>query len=320
MTDKPSVPAPATAPVAERGLVRDVENLMLTYAGAQVLDPIAETQGAARLALVPQGFKIEDIGPHLAKTRMTPIRRSGTAVLQDLDSFIAHVKRFASAESVVFADLADQAKPSLLAVLDYHDRGADGTPRFGVHRARHTFPVSEQWALWRARHDKPMGQGEFAGLIEERIADLIMPPNQASGDDDDVALIVLVRQLGTRYADPAEMLELSRGLVVRDNNRVKNAVVLQSGETSLAYESTHTNEAGQPLSVPGAFLLGAPVFENGPTYRIPVRLRYRLKEGMLTWRVLLHRPDVVFRTAIDAALDDIRKQTGLPVLLGTPEA
>ena len=116
------------------------------------------------------------------------------------------------------------------------------------------------------------------------------------------------------------MLELSRGLVVRQNSRVKNAQVLQSGEAQLSYETMHTDEAGAPLSVPGAFLLGVPVFDNGPVYRVPVRLRYRLVEGKLSWRYILHRPDVVFRTAIDAALDDIRQQTGLPVLLGTPEA
>jgi uncharacterized protein YfdQ (DUF2303 family) len=297
-----------------------MEALMLKHAGTQVLDPIAETQGKATLALIPKGMEVTDLGPMLAKTRMQPIRRTGTATLQDLDSFIAHVNRFRDADSVVFCDQADPAKPKLLAVLDYHRAGADQVPRFCVHRAAHAFPLSEAWKTWAGKNDQAMGQAAFAELIEERIADLLVPPSPMSEETADASLIAWVRQMGTRFADAATMLELSRGLLVRQNVRVKNAVTLASGEAQMAYETEHTTDVGAPLTIPGAFLLALPVFDRGAAYRVPVRLRYRVADGKVVWRYLLHRPDAVFRDALNEALGQVRKETGLPVLIGTPES
>jgi hypothetical protein len=79
-------------------------------------------------------------------------------------------------------------------------------------------------------------------------------------------------------------------------------------------------ELHKPVKVPNLFLIGIPVFEGGPLYRIPVRLRYRLAGGRVTWIVRRYRPEAVFKDAFDEALARIGEATGLPVLRGAPEA
>lgn len=41
--------------------------------------------------------------------------------------------------------------------------------------------------------------------------------------------------------------------------------------------------------------------------------------GRITWHYVLHRQDLVFRTAFDEACAKVAEATGLPVYQGTPE-
>src|SRR3546814_747731 len=88
-------------------------------------------------------FSPEDFDPF----REQPLRRSGTAVLTALESFVAHVNRFKDEDSIIFAS-DDRAAPSLTAVIDYHRQGHQGDPRFGQHRGHFAFPLSDEWKAW----------------------------------------------------------------------------------------------------------------------------------------------------------------------------
>ena len=62
-------------------------------------------------------------------------------------------------------------------------------------------------------------------------------------------------------ATPAQLIQLSRGLQVNVSSVVKNIVNLASGEASIAFDEQHTDGDGQPLKVPGIFMLSiAPFF------------------------------------------------------------
>lgn len=87
----------------------------------------------------------------------------------------------------------------------------------------------------------------------------------------------------------------------------------------LSYETEHRADAGAPLKVPSLFLLGIPVFDRGPLYRIPARLRYRLNGSKLTWIVTRYRPELSFHDAVDDYALQIESATGLPVFRGAPE-
>lgn len=303
-------------------------------------EPKAETQAVAEVMkahLEPREIVVDDKGhkgwllpvgiePYSIKEladeyRDAPERRQGTATLQELDSFIGHVMRFKDADSAIFAD-PNPSRPTLTAVLDYHRIGAEGPPRFMRHRSVYAFPLDKAWLTWTAISGKEIGQATFAEFLERNILDVIDP--RATREDGGTILgesvTRFLHSINARPAAGPELMELSRGLTVRVGSHCRNAVNLATGEVQLQYDTEHTDERGAPLNVPRAFVLGIPVFRGGELYQVPVRLRYRHKEGALTWILDPLRMDLVFDDAIKGAVDKTRESTGLPVFIGSPEA
>ncbi len=125
--------------------------------------------------------------------------------------------------------------------------------------------------------------------------------------------------LGLKLAGPQRLMELSRGLTVHVNSRMVDSVNLSSGEVQFSYSDEHKGEAGQPLNVPGGFVLALPVFRGGDPFQVPVRLRYRTKDG-ISWAFLLQRTDAVWDVSIKEACDKAHSETELPLFYGSPEA
>ncbi len=214
----------------------------------------------------------------------------------------------------------DMERPSLQGVLDYHRQGAEGKPRFGKHRAVYNFPLSNEWRAWKDKNCTAMSQQEFAEFLEDRITDVIAPPDMVGAPlDRDDPMVHLASMLGGAFASPTKLMELSRGLSVRANEQVRQATNLSSGEVSLQFTSEHQDEAGQPLKVPNLFLIAIPVFLSGALYRVAVRLRYRLRAGAISWFYELHRTDLVFDHAFTEACNKARAVTDLPLFVGSPE-
>lgn len=277
---------------------------------------LAQDEVKGDMLLVPNGqggFDIHDVKELLEHHRSGPERRTGTAVLGDLDSFIAHVQRFQDAGSALFGDLVAEGGPSLLAVLDYHWSGT-GKARHGVHRAKYAFPLSDEFKAWMAMNGKAMAQAAFAEFIETRLPD-VADPSTAGESAREVS-----RLLGCEYASPSKLLELSRGLSVRVGQHAKQHVNLQTGETQIAFASAHQDEQGAPLKVPGAILLALPVFRGGAAYQVPARLRYRVSEGAVSWFYQLYRPESYGEHAFREACDRAKSETKVPLFMGKPEA
>lgn len=247
--------------------------------------------------------------------------------------------------------------PKLLALLDYHEAcnrpdadglllpvatagepGKQALPRFGQHRAAYEFPLSDEWMAWMEMNGQPMTQGDFAAFLEERALDLAPPPTldgTFNGQAPDLpetaseserkraefmdALRTMTVRLNATWAGPERMMDLSRNLKITENNRVEAASNIANGTGALVYVSEHTDEKGEKVEVPGLFLISIPVFRGGPSYLIPVRLRYRAK-GTVVWFYDTYRHDKVFEHAFAEACARVRERTELPLLVGLPEA
>ncbi len=271
-------------------------------------------ENEAQVMVLGAGLEVHDLKPFLDEYREAPERRKGTATLADLESFIAHANRFKSPESILFCDrLASQ--PRLVSILDYHAKGHAGAPDWGQHRGSYAFPFSDEWKKWAGSNGKQMQQAAFAQFIEDRITD-VSDPGQVKNVQDYQPLLEL---LGTSFALPMKLIELSRGLSVRENAKVKNAVNLATGEASVQFETTLAGDDGAPLKVPGAFLITIPIFHGGAAYRIPARLRFRAGGGSIVWWYDLHDPQRRLDDAIDLACKKAAQETDLPLLMGTPE-
>lgn len=248
-----------------------------------------------------------------------PFERRGKASLQTVESFIAHVKRFADGDSAIFANF-DRAAPSLLAVLDYHRAGATAAPRWGHHRADFNFPLSDQWKAWTGRDRKAMSMIEFALFLEDRVLDVQDIAADDPGLNADQRLYL--KATGGSLAGKGSLLAISLSLKVNESSTVKEARNLTSGEAQIQFEDSHeTQVRGDTVKMPSAFVIAIPVFKGATDFfRILARFRYRkTNEGLKFWYELWN-VDATFDVAFREACEAVENETGLPLLFGKPEA
>ena len=258
----------------------------------------------------PQKSTLISVSQEAEKYRLAPKARRGTAKALTLQSFMDLVNRHATEHSVVFADTT-WTKPSFTAVIDYHPTDPLDGADFGKHRILYDFPLSEEWKKWVEMDGVVMSQMDFAVFLEDRIAELSSPTEAEK--------IELEREFSTTVATPAELIQLSRGLAVNVESRVKANHTLQNGTGQIQWEQAHTDGDGRPLVVPGIFLLRIAPFFMGEFARIPVRLRYRVSSGVVKWHYAIWRPDIHVTDRVRADLDIVAEQTSKPTFEGAPE-
>ncbi len=259
----------------------------------------------------PKTGKAVSIKAIVDEWRLTPDRKRGTAKVLTLESFIGLVERHKTDHSVIFAG-TDWNKPSLTAVIDYHEKASGGAADNGKHRVHYEFPLSDSWKAWTKINGQALSQVDFAEFIEDHIADLASPDTMEEED--------WRHKFSFRVASPNELVTLSRGLQVNSDMRVKNVVNLQSGAAQINFEEEHKDANGNKLDVPGMFILSIPPFFQGDAARIPVRLRYRLASGKLFWICQLYRPDVYITEQVVRDMERAGSDTGLSYFQGSPEA
>lgn len=263
--------------------------------------------------VAPEGIDITSVKALVDEYRDGPERRKGTVELTELKSFVAFVKRFLDEDSALFAD-RDATAPALLAVLNYHCMTADGRPRFGDHRARYAFPLSDEWKAWTAGSGKKMSQADFAAFLEDRIIDVADPLMALESTK------AQMEALQCAFASPARLIDLSRGLTIRVSSNVVSQQNLANGVCMMRFETSHQDERGAPLEVPGAFVIKIPVFRgNDAAYQLAARLRYRVNEQKLVFWYELFRTTETFDHAFNEACDFASVQTELPLFMGKPE-
>ena len=216
---------------------------------------------------------VKDITNDLALTREFPRARRGQVQLNDLSSFSAFVNRMKLGNSVLFANF-DPNVNTITAVFDYHDAMNDpeGTgqtsparrnPQWARFSAAYSFPESRPYKAWSGHNRRPLTQGELAHFIETNLLD-VSEPKAIQETNAKIA-----SALGLKVGSPADLLRVSRGLALAQEENVSQAVNTTTGETEVAY----TLKAGgaAKVSVPGAFLITVPVFEGGEWFQLLVR-------------------------------------------------
>ncbi|GHE50817.1 hypothetical protein GCM10019059_07390 [Camelimonas fluminis] len=270
---------------------------------------------------ITNGDKPEAVSlkPLIDQWRQRPERKTGQAKVLTLASFVDLTNRHKTRNTAIFAD-SNWRAPSLTAIVDYHEANVSGVEDTGAaapiadngkHRIHYAFPLSEEWQVWVDQDGVKMGQADFAAFIEDHIAELASPtPEETSR---------MQEMFATTVASPAKLVELSRGLQINVDSKIKNHSTLQSGEIQMQFEETHTGGDGQPIKVPGMFILSISPFFRGEVLRIPVRLRYRAASGSIVWFFQMFRPDQYVTERVVKDLARAAEQTGLPAYEGAPE-
>jgi hypothetical protein len=303
----------------------DVQTLATPTEGDDLVVPF--------IVAVPHGLKVTDLtAQHLeGATRLKPLRRTGTARLADLESFIGWTNRFKGPESVIFSQITPM--PKLTAVIDYHGEGSptldaesrDPLANYGKHRATYDFPVSQEWKLWNGVHDKPLGKDEFGEFIEANAKDLLDPSPYllGTGREDpapwEQRMADIAAKLQGRFGQYASLVQLSRSFQAQEVGHLNVTTNRDTGEASVQFLTEHRDPDGAPLKLPNLFMIAIPVFEEGALYRLAVRFRYRKNGDSLKFIVSLYNAEVALRDAAREAIDQAHVATDLPVLMGVPE-
>lgn len=308
----------------------------VTFARIPVPLPGVPADGVP-VAVVRSGdsFTVQSIMAHASPFQDRPLRRSGTAAMVDLDSFIAFVNEYRTANTRIFAKPTGD-EPFLLAVLDYNDpvnvggllgeggapsvpAATEALPRWGEHRVQYAFPMSREWQAWKAQDGKWMNQVDFAMFIEERIGDIVDMTAEGMPSLAGTKMGQIAQLLGSTFASPSRMVELSRGLTIVEGSEFKSQLNVNTGETTMQFQSQHRDEAGQQLKVPNLFGIVIPIFDFGAPYQIAVRLRYRKGSDGLRWGYQLFKAEDAKYGAVLEAGKRAEGETGSRLYLGMPE-
>lgn len=283
------------------------EQLRVAYE-PRTIPVVRGSHDSASALLVPQGMTVQSLKPILDAYRAVPETVRGTVTLADLASLVHYVKEHLTPATRVYVSPNGQ----VVAVLD------DDTvtsPAWREHRATLALERSPAWCAWRRAHGHAQSQADFAALIEDQALDVLDPTLKVA---DDVRALAI--RLGIALATPDEVIAASRGLKLRAEVAVSEAISLASGETELVYTEQHKSSDGAPLRVPTAFAIGVPVYEGGPGEVMLARLRYRRVPGQprVSWTVTVHDIERIEREALRELAVKIAEDTGASALIGAP--
>ena len=256
-------------------------------AGAALGDPrsvVPTNEGV--YAVVPKNWEIRDLEKYLPK----PLRVRQHVTLNDTVSFIEYVKAYAQQPTtrLFFANEGE----TFDAVIDYHESA--GAPAWCEHIASFKPVRSVEFTTWMDRNRKQFTQIDFARFLEENLPDVVEP-------------------------EGAVLLEVALTMEAKKEVTFSSGVRLTNGQIQFQYDEEVRGIAKKgTLEIPEQFVLGIAIHENGPAYRIPVRLRWRLQEGKEIFWYEIVRPHRFVQDAIKEIRAKVTTDTGYPVLTGVP--
>lgn len=261
------------------------------------IEIISEANGNMKRVALPPGWNLIEKDDD-AKLLAAPRRKIAKVKMHDAESFIDYMKRHGSLTDSTIWCIADYkaGKVGFTGILN--DHGEEETKAaFRDHRATFAPEFSEEWTRWTSKNKQPFNQAGFAEYIEENLKDIASVDGSPTG---------------------SQMLEMALAFEANQDMKFKSAIRLQNGGVQMAF--TQDDDAGTlaKMSAFDRFTVGFPVFWNGDAYRIDARLRYRVREGKLTFWFELIRQDLILEAATTALIAVIRSKTGNPFFFGEP--
>jgi uncharacterized protein YfdQ (DUF2303 family) len=264
----------------------------------QPIEIASNTAAAVRRVALPPGWKMEE---HDEESSLpAPLRKRATVRVRDSESFIDYVKRHGSLTDSTVWCLADYVRGKIAFTGIINDHGEDDkAAAWRDHRVYFSPEFSEEWRRWSDANKKPLSQTDFASFIEDNLKDIASPD-------------------GANLPSGSAMLEMALSFEATQDMRFKSAIRLSNGGVNLSFVQDDDAQTLQKMSVFERFAIGIPVFWNGDAYQIDARLRYRVRDGKLSFWFELIRGDKVLEAAATTVIGAIKTQTGSPFFFGDP--
>ena len=185
-----------------------------------------------------------------------------------------------------------------MAILNDHQI-TDAGQSWRDHLGRYAPQKSVEWERWISCNQKTMSQIDFAEWLERNMGDIANAEGFPTG---------------------TAMLQMATNLEVSQDSKFRSALRLQSGGVRMEYVQDDDAGTVASMEVFSKFALGIPVFRGGEAYKVEARLKYRLKEGRLTFSYELMRADQTLEAAAKTMTQAIGNVTGFPLFHGNPFA
>jgi uncharacterized protein YfdQ (DUF2303 family) len=220
-----------------------------------------------------------------------PVRKRGTVTVFDAASFNQVLRDNggpAGGDCAIYMD-RNPEKPRVVAVMN--GNGKNG-PGWGDFRCEIAFRPTPQWKKWRDLDGRLLEQVPFGEFLEENMEDIAEPAG-------------------------AMLLEIATYLTVTRSVNFKSGIHLGNGTVQLQHDENDEVKAGD-LKIPETFTLGiAPVYGLA-SYRVPARLRYRIKDRKLLLGFKLQRIETLMEKIVEDVISKIERGANISVLDGLP--
>ena len=236
------------------------------------------SHGGIPFVSVPNDYKVHGLESLL----LAPVRKRAKVTTTDTDGFIFYVtKHGQDGFTVIYADIDGEASRfNLQAVLDDYGPTISST-QWREHRCSFSPAQAVEWNRWVGSNKKVFTQSDFATWLEDNLADVAV---EASAE-----------------------------------KRLRSKINLQDSGVQFEFVEEEDKDTRTKMQVFERFTLGLPVFDGSSSaYPLEVRLKYREKDGKVSFWYELIRPDRVFKTAVKDELTRIKDATGFPVIAGQP--
>jgi uncharacterized protein YfdQ (DUF2303 family) len=235
--------------------------------------------------------KVETIDLTGDAYRDQPRRKTGTTVVQDVESFGQYWDKHADGD---FAEVyANVDNDLIVAVLDAH---GSTTPGWRDHRLTYGLRRTREWQTWANVSGKLLSQVEFAELLEANLHSIAQP-------------------------DAAELLELAQTFTAKTEVNFKSGNLLASGARELTYSEDVEASGGRgtkKIEIPKEITLAIAPYEGSSLAAVTARFRYRISEGTLRLGVVLDGMDEVVAEAFNEVVEHVEARIGATVMRGRP--
>ena len=253
------------------------------------------TTDGRQFVFLPAGngaFRCEQISLPNAADVLMPKIVTQHVKLQTKQSLIDYVLRFATSDSVIFADVENG---TVTAIIDYHKvtEPANKAPQLCTHRSSFKLQASMEWEEWNAINGELQSHLDFASFIEENAQDIMSP----SGAD----LLEIVRSLkGAKNA-------------TWDEDYGSGAMVKRNASSSIAL---HSNKGD--IELPRQFEIAIPVYFREAAVSLHALTRWDVDNGGLQLGYKIVRTQTVQQNELQRIVKEIGSACGLTLLFGTP--
>lgn len=245
------------------------------------IQPITVEKDGVPYVMVPNDHSIRSMEEYLPKpTRIRANRR-----FISLESFNRYVNEFKNDDTRIEVSAGGNAQ----AFIDASGKDA---PEWEHHIAAFSVTWSDRWNTWMKMNRQSLGQRQFAEFAEENTADFFMPQGGL-------------------------MLDIARTLQAEQNSTFSGGIRLENGDVQFGYTKTTKAKAGEKsdIEIPSQFTISVPILENETPRQIPIRLRYELNEGKLTFTYEIIRKDALLQEVRRSIYAVIANETEIEPLL-----